>query len=101
MKYYPRQFDSFEDYQKDLRSMALFTWIAFFFLFGVAVGFAYFGWKTAPWVIGAFAFFQNLPLAILYTMRYNWSKEPDDDPESTRDFEIMRKVERNGEKYEP
>ena len=53
-----------EDYQKDLKSMAIVTWVAFFFLIGASAGFFYFGWKIAPWIIGGFAFFQNLPLKL-------------------------------------
>jgi membrane protein DedA with SNARE-associated domain len=79
MKYIPPHFDSLEEYQKDLKLMATFCWCGFLVLLGTALGFAYFGWKIAPWVIAGFAFFQNLPLAIMYTIRFRWAIEKIDE----------------------
>lgn len=77
MKYYPPNFDSLEDYQKDLKSMAILAWGCSVFLAITIVGFFLAGWKVAPWICLGALLFQNIPLAMMYSMRYKWSLEDD------------------------
>lgn len=75
MKYYPPQFNNFEEYKKDCWYMALLTWASCVILIVAMIVLIYFEWKIAPWIIFAFLIAQNIPLAIRYTTRYKILKE--------------------------
>lgn len=66
---------SSREYMQEAKTLAICTWSSACFLLVVAVVWLYFGGKSGPWILLAFAFLQNVPMAIRYTFRYkNWNE---------------------------
>ena len=55
---------------KEMEEMAILTWLSVFFLVVISLIWMYYGGKAGPWIILGFAIFQNIPLAIMYMIRY-------------------------------
>lgn len=63
-----------QKYKKEMKEMAILTWLSVPFLGIISLIWLYYGGKTGPWIILGFSVFQNIPMAVMYTIRYNRCK---------------------------